>query len=73
MPISSTLDFNSRSYLFLGMVPLDVILVYGRQLPTYGLQSEAESAIHERDSNNIGPGTARLKAEVPILQKSGSF
>jgi hypothetical protein len=51
---------------------LVIVARHGRQLPTHGSQSEEESAIHDRNSN-IGSGTARLKAEVLTLRKSGSF
>ena len=51
---------------------LIIIARHRRQLSAHGLQREEESAIHDRDSN-IDSGTARLKAEVLTLQKSGSF
>jgi len=51
---------------------LIVVARHSRQLAAHGLQGEEESAIHDRDSS-IGSGTARLKAELFTLQKSGSF
>jgi hypothetical protein len=51
---------------------LIVVARHGRHLAAHGLQGEEESAIHDRDTN-IGSGTPPLKAEVSILQKSGSF
>ena len=51
---------------------LIIVARHSRQLAAHGLQGEEESAIHDRDSN-IGSGSARLKAELFTLQKSGSF
>ena len=51
---------------------LIMIARYGPQLSADGLQSNKESAIHDRDSSTSS-GSASLKAEVLTLQKSGSF
>jgi hypothetical protein len=44
------------------------MLRHGRQLRAHGLESEEESAIHDRDSNIVS-GTGLLKAELLTLRQ----
>ena len=51
---------------------LIIVAGHGHHLPAHSLQSDEESAIHDRDSS-IGVRSLPLKGEVLTLHKRGSF